>query len=250
MSQFHINYIKKLTDDLEQGNIKSDDLVDSEFSKVTLLQTVLMSDIVSRLKKQYLEKLLVLGCDVDQYGSNSATAISMAASNGQTAPVRLFLNHHKKSHRSDLDILKSAAGSLEADMFDVVLESGKIDTNVTQMRGSHILHHLADVETFGHLIDKVFQYAPDTNPNPIHRKGYSPLTLAINTGLEHHAYALANNGGKIIGNVEDPKFVVELKMTHLYDGDFFNDFPAMVEYAANNGYEDQLPEAVKDLFIF
>lgn len=73
-------------------------------------------------------------------------------------------------------------------MFYIVLESKKVDTNVTRMRGSHILHHLADVDGYDELIRLIFEIVPTTNPNPIHRKGYSPLTLAINEGFEKMPY--------------------------------------------------------------
>lgn len=240
---------------LADGEIKPDHLVDAEFGKQTLLHMVLNSDLTYRLKLRYIKLFIEMGVDVDTYSSGHSTPISMAAQGVANGPtnieiVKFMLQSHQKGHRSDLDILKAASGSLDKGMFEEILKTGKVDTNVTQMRGSHILHHLADVEGYDDLIKILFEIVPATEPNPIHRKGTSPLTIAINGGMEKNALQLALAGGKIIGNLKDPEAVVDWGMVEDYDGNFFDDFPDMIQYAANNGHEDQLPKTITDLFLF
>jgi hypothetical protein len=253
--EFGLNQLKSYLSKLENGEIKPDELIQDEFAKITMLHMVIKSDTIPRIKEQYIKYYINLGCSVDQYSTSASTPISFAAqgvANGtpNTHLVRTMLKHHQKGHRSDLDILKSASGSLDKDMFKEVLLTGMVDTNTTQMRGSHILHHLADVEGYDDLIKILFELAPETIVNPIHRKGVSPLAIAINGGMEKNALQLAIPGGKIIGKITDPQMVVELGMVEDYEGDFFDDFPTMVEYAANNGHEDQLPKTVTDMFLF
>jgi len=254
VSYFTAEQVDYWIKELRNGKIKPDHLVESEFSKLSLLQAVLNSELSHDSKLNRIKSMIELGCDVDSY-SASMTPISMAAQGVANGPnnidiVKYMLKSHLKGHRSDLDIMKAASGSLDKLMFRNVIRSGKIDSNVTQMRGSHILHHLADVNDFDKHIEDLFKYIPETNPNPIHRNGYSPLTLALNNGNERCAFQLSLNGGKIIGKLEDPELVVELGMVDTYEGNFFDDFPEMIDFAANNGHEDQLPKTITDLFLF
>jgi len=254
MAQFTTEEIDDLLEELEEGKIKPDHLIDDQFGKITLLHAILMSEHSHLSKLSRLKAFINLGCDVDTYSGHS-TPISMAAGGVASGPdniplVKLMLKHHKKGHRSDLNILEAASGSLDLGMFEEVLKTGMVDTNVTQMKGSHILHHLADNEDFAPLIDLVFKYAPDTNPNPIHRRGYSPLTHAINFDGQLNAIALKKNGGKMIGKIGDPFTVVDLEMTGDYDGNFFDDYPDAVEYTVNNNKEHLLPKEVVDMFLF
>jgi hypothetical protein len=254
MGYFTTEQIDTWVEDLEDGKIKPDHFVDAEYGEQSLLHAVLNSEHSHQSKFNRIKKLIELGCDVDMY-SSVLTPIGWAAQGVANGPnnidiVKFMLKSHEKGHRSDLNILEAASGSLDKLMFRNVVRSGKIDSNVTQMKGSHILHHLADVEGYDTHISDLFKYLPDTNPNPIHRKGYSPLTHALNNGIVLNSHELANNGGKIIGKLTDPKFAVDLEMIHLYDGDFFEDFPEIISYIMEVGKDHLLPETVKDLFIF
>lgn len=255
MAYFTTEYIDDLLDQLEKGKIEADSYVDAEFGQQTLLQAILNSEHSQTSKINRLKTFMTFGCSPDQYGS-SMTAISMAAQGVANGPtnhpiVTLLLDHHEKGHRSDLDILKAASGSLDKDMFETVLKSGKVDTNTTQMKGSHILHHLADNDDFAPLIDLIWKYAPDTNPNPIHRKGYSPLTHALNYDAWDCAKAIAKNpDAKIIGTLSDSINAVENEVVDRYDGDFWGDFPEATAFATENGKGHLLPQTVQDIFLF
>lgn len=254
MDYFTPGQVEMFFNSLIDGEIKPDHLVDVTFGKQTLLQMVLNSDLKYNMKEKYIKLFIEKGCDVDVY-SNHSTPISMAAEGVANGPtnieiVKYMLKSHEKGHRSDLDILKAASGSLDKDMFEEILKTGKVDTNITQMKGSHILHHLADVEGFDILIKILFELAKDTEINPIDRHGMSPLTLAINAGMEKNALQLAIAGGKIIGKISNPLAIIDWGMVKYYVGDFFSDFPSMVSYASDNGHDDQLPKSLRELFLF
>ena len=255
MAYFTTEQIDEWFDDLKDGVIKPDHLVEDNFGKLSLLHAVLMSEHSHLSKLNRIKSMINLGCDVDKYSGHS-TPISMAAQGVANGPnnlpiVKTMLDYHQKGHRSDLNIMESASGSLDEGMFEMIIKSGKVDTNVTQMKGSHILHHLVDVVDFAELISLLWKYAPDTIPNPIHRKGYSPLTKAINEGEKETILAmLENKDAKIFGNVEFPEVIIDFDMVDRYDGDFYEDFPEMVDYASRSGKEYLLPKTIRDLFIF
>jgi len=252
MAVFKREQIQGWFEELKAGEISPDHMVQGEFGEQTLLHALLNSEIPKSKQFWYLKQFIEEGCDVDKFASFS-TPISLAASGvasgvNNISLVEYMLEYHQKGHRSDLNIIKAAVDSLDVGMFEAVLESGKIDTNVTQM-GSHILHHLADVEGYDDTIKKLFELAQDTNPNPIHRNGASPLTIALNAGMEKNALQLAVFGGKIIGRLEAAILAIDLGMVSDYDGEFWNDFPETLGYALENG-SDEIPEEIKDVFLF
>lgn len=239
---------------LKIRDIKPDHLVDGEYGQLTLLQAVLMSEELVPDKLDLLKKFIDLGCNVDDY-SSTMTAISYAAMSSSFMDywplVEYMLNYHEKGHMSDLDIMRVAAKSYDVDMLRKVIKSGKIDVNTTRMRGNHILHILTSDEGYKDQLVDILDIAPEILINPIHRKGYSPLTNAINNLNDSGVLTMLNKrNARIIGEVEKPKMVVDYGITSRYEGDFWNDFPEMINYAVESGRENLLPKTITDIFIF
>ena len=252
MSFFTTWKIDDLLSDLKNNKISNNYMVAGEWSEFTLLQSVInsMHDKIDKIS--LLNEFIELGCNVDQYGSNGSTAISFAASNGDWDIVQLLLPYHEKGHRSDLNILESSAGSLNPLMFENVLSTNTVDTNTTQYKGSHILHHLAEIDGFAPYIKLLWKYNTDTIPNPIHRRGYSPLTKAINSNNINCVQELIKNENTmIIGYLSNPYLVIDLEIVNRYNLDNFWDLkPDLIEYACIKNKEYLLPNEVKNIFIF
>ena len=252
-NEFSKKQINDWLTQLEKGEIKPNHTVSGAMGDFTLLQAILKSEFPVSIKHSKLKKFIELGCDVDQF-SATMTPISMAAvgtSNDEDFKplIVLMLQYHEKGHMSDLNILRSASISLDYEMFPFIIRQNKIDLNATRSK-THILHYLAkDNSTF--IINDLFEYAPNTLPNPINRKGFSPLSIAINELNKNGIVALSRNKNtKIIGKITAPKMVIEHELIDRYEGNFFEDFPEMTTYAFNTGKEYLLPKTATDIFLF
>lgn len=258
-TQKQIEMIEKFIDLLKLGKIKPDHEVkgsdDWGTTKFSLIQNVLnVDDLDVSDKKDYIKQLIDLGCDVDHQVS-AFTSLEFAcagSSNRQDYKpiVALMLEHHKFGDLSDMNILKTSAKSLDLDMLEFVVRSGKVDIN-TISKGNHILHYLADDQSFNVAISTIVDIAPDVKVNEISRHGYSPLTIAVNKGNHGCIIALKKReDAKLIGMITMPQVVVARDIVSRYDGNFFSDFPAMVEYAISVNKTDLLPQELTDIFMF
>lgn len=241
--------IKELLDDLKQGKIKPDQLVSNDFSDVTLLQALINSETFPN-KLDLAEEFISLGCDPDQYGDRS-TAISYAVQTGRKGFVNVLLKYHKKGDRSDLDILQTAAGSMDPNLFGNIIFSDKIDINIRRYDGKHILHVLAEEDDYSRHIETIFAIKKDVIVNPKNRKGLSPLTLALNAGNFSSALELSKNpNSELLGNLVNFKGLIDLEIVDKFEGDFWNQEPGLIEYAVEEKKEHLLPNSVKDIFLF
>lgn len=251
--------IEKFIDLLNTGKIKPDHTVNGSddwgTSKFSLLQFVLNADTLSVEEKyNYIKRLIALGCDVDQMVSNW-TPLEMVCSGSSSQdyiPIALLmLRSHKFGDLSELNVLKSAAKSLNRGMFELLIDSGKINMNATALRGTHILHYLAEEPTFSGAIGTLIIKVPDLEVNPVNRHGFSPLTIAINKeNVAGIGMLKGRPDTKIIGKVHKPELVVDHGLASRYDGNFFGDFPQMIEYAIEMKKEYLLPKEIADIFLF
>lgn len=247
--------INNWIEQLKNGDIKSDHTVDGEYGDISLLQAVLNTKMSVQMKYKKIKELIELGCDVDQFHLG-ATPISQAVTSNYNEDdykniVNMMLQHHTKGHMSDFNILKSCLISFDDEMFEFVVKSNKVDTNTTRSKGTHILHALAEFPDAEHKINSLFKYAPDTHPNPINRKGFSPLAISINKQQVPNSLELLNNKNtKIIGKIEYPEVILVYEMIDRYEGNFFKDYPEMIKLALKVGKTNMLPKEATDVFIF
>ena len=251
---------EKLIQQLKSGEIKPDYKVDGESKSVSLLTAALEcfhSKFTGEIKENVINSLLELGCDPDQLEYvGGMTPLVMACMGGKyqgsfATIVKMMLVHHTKGDLSDLNVMKAAAKSLNWDMFSVVVKSGKVDVNATRMQGSHILHYLATEPFFSNHLDTILSEFPDLIRNPVNRKGLSPFAVAVNS-LNTNALNLFKKyqDTQIIGKLEQPTYVVAYDLVDRYVGNFWNDYPEMINYAIKCGKENLLPNVITDIFIF
>lgn len=237
---------------LEKKEIKPDHQVPGEFGNIPLLMAVLKSNLRINDKFDRIKMFINNGCDVDEF-SSSMTPLSMAAMGDPNQHfskiVKYMLSFHKKNHISDYNILTAASKSFNSSMFRIVLQSEMVNTNNSR-RKSHILHYLSEHDGLGDHIDDIFTFAPETIPNPINRKGYSPLTLALNNENKNAIIYMSNNDAKIFGKLEKPQSIIDYELLDRYEGNFFEDFPDMAEYAVKSNKEYLLPKEATDIFLF
>ena len=246
--------INKWIEELKNGKIKPDHMVEGEYGDISLLDATLHVKMSVQMKYNKIKELLELGCDVDHFNMASTPISSAVMSNYNEDDykniVLLMLQYHKKGHISDYNILKSCINSFDESMFEFVVKSEKVDTNVTRAK-THILHALSEHPSADHMIHSLFEHAPDTEPNPINRKGLSPFTLSINKKSVPCSLALfQHKDTKLIGKLEYPDVVLVYEMVDRYDGNFFNDYPEMVQLAIKVGKTNMLPKVATDVFIF
>lgn len=251
--------IEKFIDLLKQGKIKPDHSVkgsdDWGTSRLSLLQYVINCDYVSVSEKiGYIKTMISLGCDVDQMVSNWSPlemAVSGGSDDGYIEMATELLKHHKFGDLTDLNILKSAAKSITIGMFELVIDSKKVDINATRLHGSHILHYLAEESSFASSIGIIIIRAPEIEVNPINRHGFSPLAIAINKeNVSGMKMLKGHKDAKIIGKLHEPELVVAYDLVDRYDGNFFGDFPKMIEFAIKMGRTHLIPKEVSDIFLF
>ena len=243
---------------LKSGKINTNHTVtvsdDWGTSKVSLLQLVLNTDIGVDDKLRYLQIFIDLGCGVDDQISGW-TPLEMACAGTATTQdfkplVGLMLKYHKIGDLSDLNILKTAAKSLDIHMFTFVIRSKKIDVNYIH-RDTHILHYLAVDHSYGLAIRNIIDLVPELEMNAINRHGLSPLAIAVNNGHVGCIEALKQrDDAKIIGSITNPEIVVIKEIVARYDGNFFADFPEMIEFAISINKVSMLPPMLSDIFIF
>lgn len=254
MSEYTKNDVNIWIDNINNGTMKPNQLVPGTYSDVTMLQALLQIKIPVQIKYKLVKQLIDLGCSVDQFASGSTPLAQACIGNANEDDykniVLMMLQHHEKGHMSDYRILKSCTISFDDQMFNTVLKSQKVDTNVTINRGTHILHTLAEDGYLAYNLYTIFKDSPETIPNPINRHGLSPLAIAINKVNSDGAMALwRNKETKIIGKIERPDIVVAYDMIDRYDGNFFIDFPDMIEYIIKKGKTNMLPKEL-DIFLF
>ena len=252
MSQFTKNEIYNLLSRLEENKISPDTRVEGTHNSITLLHAVLSADLTRQETLELIKKFINLGCNVDTYADDT-TPITKALNNDHIESASYMLNFHTFGHPSDLDILKNLSSTYNKQIFTEFLRSGKIDTNVTKYKGSHILHYLADTERFAPLIEILLAFAPKTQPNPIDRHGDSPLTIALNTNALNCVKALTENpNSKIIGYLANPTTVIDTETVDRYVGDFWKDFEkaGILEYSIKNNKEHLIPAVIRDVFLF
>lgn len=253
MTMFSSSDINAFYIDIKEGRIKPDHVIENDFGGVNILQAIIKSDLTVMNKHNTLLRFIKLGCDVDQFVSSS-TAISFAAAGSSKTDdykslVSMMLTHHEFGHMSDLNIMRSAINSLDADMFYIVLASNMIDVNAMRAK-THILHFISQNDA-GYPLRDILEYSPEVLINPINRKGLSPLAVAINSESRKCILRLNNvEESKIIGEITDPELVIDYGLVKRYDGDFWSEFPTMVEYAVKRGKENLLPQEITDVFIF
>ncbi len=245
---------------LENGTIKPDHKVEGANGPVSLLVSALErfhSKFTGEVKENIINSFLELGCDPDQLESvGGMTPLEMACMGGKYqgsfAPiVKMMLAHNTKGDLSDLNVMKAAAKSLNWDMFSVVIKSGKVDVNATRMQGSHILHYLATEATFSNHLEAILSQFPDLTRNPVNRKGLSPFAVAINSANTNALNLFKKyQDTQIIGKIEQPTYVVAYDIVDRYVGNFWVDYPEMIDYAIKCGKEYLLPKMITDVFIF
>lgn len=252
--EYSKSHIVRWIEKIKKGEMKPDQLVAGNYSDITMLQAVVMTKMSPQMKHKLCKQLISLGCNVDQFASGSTAISNAVISNANEDDfkniVMLMLQHHEKGHMSDYNILKSCLLSFDDEMFEFIVKSGKIDTNVTRNRGTHILHALAEDQFSANHIYSIFTNAPETIPNPINKKGLSPLAIAINKTNSDGAIALwKNTETKIMGKLEKPEIVIAYDMVDRYHGNFFKDYPEMIEYAIKTNKTKMLPSEI-DIFLF
>jgi len=247
--------INKLLENLKNGKQHPQHMVAGDYGDITLLQAVIKSELSITNKLKMIKQFIELGCKVDQYSSSMTTislAVGGAGNHDDMKPIiNEMLKHHIRGHMSDLDILHSASHSMDIKMFEFIISHKKIDINTTRLGGSHILHRLATSDVYKNDITLLFKKRPEVLPNPIDRKGYSPLAIAINSLNSECVTALVKNeNSKIMGTLLNPKLIVDWCAVNRYNGNFWQDYPEMVEYACKTGKENILPKEITDIFIF
>lgn len=250
MGLFHEWKILELLDELKKGEITPDYMVSGEWTNYTILQALINSETFAN-RLVIAQEFIDLGCDPDQYGAGSGTAISLAASNGSWQFVEFLLDFHKKGHSSDLNILRSAASSIYSDTFKKILLTKKVDVNTTQLNGKHILHHLVFDNTAYENIKILWERSPEIVVNPIDKKGQSPLTISLNNNYLEVAKALAENKESLIlGKLTNSHGVIDLEIIDRFNGDFWSLPDNPTQYALDVKKDYLLPDTVKDIFLF
>lgn len=245
---------------LRSGEITPEHTIEEQYGDLLLLQAIQKSELNLVDLISIANEMISLGCDVDRV-NGVFTPLSMAVY-GSDEPwkskelVSLMLKYHKFGDLSDLSILQNAARSLSPNMFHMVVASGKVDTNATR-RETHILHYLTEEQNMWPLIPGLFKIAPHTKPNPINRKGYSPLALAFNNpstpvpmSIVASTLLQTRNDFIIIGKLTQPIRVINYDVVDRYQGNFWEDYPETIKYAVNNNKGHLLPKEVTDIFLF
>lgn len=85
----------------------------------------------------------------------------------------------------------------------------------------------------------------------MNRKGLSPFAVAINSANTNALNLFKKyQDTQIIGKLEQPTYVVAYDLVDRYVGNFWNDYPEMINYAIKCGKENLLPNVITDIFIF
>lgn len=258
---------------LKSGEISPKFRIDSEFGDIILLEAMILSNEGA----VFIDTLLENGCDVDhidgaimncsplEFVCSDKFFYEFTKYNNPEKVAKIMLQYHKSSSR-DIELLYNA--KTRHKVLGFICKSGKVNLNAVDADNNHVLHLLAKEDKYQFTIKDLLSNSL-VKPNVKNNNGCTPLSIAINFNQKDNIKLFLKNsfswndasGKAVEGGVEligfdgvDPQKIIDLDMINTYQRhgrrNFWGDFPEMISYAISLGKENELPEDIRNLFIF